>query len=124
MLAESWFIRMCADVVIDLSIVVMLGFGVDMLTGVEIVVLIAVLIAFGFVVEVGFFTGGICSARGITAEIKASDGLAVVTTDFEFAFPSPLEEPLLSCRVPGICLPMNVLDCTRALQDCKPSYHV
>ena len=110
----------------------MLGVGVDMLANAEIVAVIG----FEFIVKVayavemlagvwagvwaGLIIGG---APDIGVEVNAS-GFAAVMTALEFALLAPLEDSFLCCRAPFSCWLMTVLDCARALQACKPSYHV
>ena len=73
MLPELCLIGMRADVAIDVSVVVMLGVGVDMLADVEIIVVTAVVI--------GAIIGG---APDIGAGVNAS-GLIVMMAALEFA---------------------------------------
>ena len=124
MLVEFRVRDMRAEVVIDVSAVVMLGVSVNILVDLGIIVVTVAVIGFEFVVKVALAVevlAGVIIGGG-PAEVKASS-LAPVMTALEFALLAPLEDSFLCCRAPFSCWLMTVLDCARALQACKPSYH-
>ena len=124
-------ISVCADVVIDVSNAVMLGVGVDMVAGFEIIVKTVVMIDSESIIEVSSETavcadvrsGAMIGGAPDSAEANAS-AVTPVMMALEFAVPAPLEEPFLRSWALSCCCSMTVLDCARALQACKPSYHV
>ena len=107
MLAKLSLIAMRADVAIDVSAVVMLGVGVDMLTNAEIIVMTAAMIGFDFIVKVayavevlaGAWAGSIIGGAPDTAVEVDASGLTVMMAalEFEFALPAPLEKSFLCC---------------------------
>ena len=70
-------------------------------------------------------TGAIFDGGSDIDDVDANaSSLATAVSALKFVLPAPLEDPLLPCWTPLSCWPMTVLDCVRALQACKPSYHV
>ena len=96
MLAELWVIGMRADEVIDVSAVVMLGVGVEMLADVKIVVTASVIglecivkVSYAAEVLAGVWAGAIIGGAPGTAAVVNASGLAAVLTALEFALPVP-----------------------------------
>ena len=89
MLAELWVIGMRADVVIDVSAVVMLGVGVEMLADVKIVVTASAIglecivkVSYAAEVLAGVWAGAII---GGAPGIGDTTGLTAMMTTLEFA---------------------------------------
>ena len=117
----------------DLSTVLTLAVGVDILTNLEfIIVVAAVVVAARFIVviiaacavEVLVPTEAtISGAPVVDAEVNANC-LGDTTCAFELVLPASLDELLPSCSALFSCWLMTVLDGDRPLQDSKPSCHV
>ena len=106
MVVKLRFVDMRANVITDVSAVVMLGVGAATLPGFEIIVETAVAIGWEFIVKVGacalevltdewgeVITSG---APGIDAEVNAS-GWTATTTALEFVVLAPSSEPSFLC---------------------------
>ena len=121
--AKLWLIGTLADLV-----VVILGARVGNVADVAIIVAIATEIGFEFIPKEAYAAGVLtgawaCASDFIGPEVNASR-VAVAMTAVEFAMRAPWEDAFFCSSAPFSCWPTTVLDCVRALQACKPSYHV
>ena len=105
MISKLDLIGMTADVVIDVSGVVMLDNGVGKLADAEIILVTALVITFEFIITASYAVAvlaGVWSsaisggAPSIGTEVNASR-VAAVMTAVEFAMRAPWEDALLRC---------------------------
>ena len=128
MFGKVWFVDMRTGVVIEVSTVVMMAVGVDMLAGAEIGEVTAAMSGLEVVAGVTYAVEALADtifggASAIGAEANATS-LNGSMPDLEFAVTIPLEDSFLSWEASRSSWPMTALDCDRDLQACKPSYHV